>query len=131
MENDVCGDCEHSCHGPAWNGGTRSMAKMPCPGGSRRRPCPCETCVCKDCSKWWREFDEPAKNPGEHPKVKAKHQGTVTVEYDPDNGYTVLLPDGSVEFALTKKGVEKIAKKWSKERIPAGYNAGMLEIDYK
>ena len=53
------------------------------------------------------------------------------VEYDTDNGYTVGLPDGSVEFALNKKDVEKIAKKWSKAHIPAGYNAGLLEIDYR
>lgn len=59
--DDICGDCNHSCHGPAWNGGTRSMTKQPCHGGSRRRPCPCETCVCKDCSKWWKEFDKPIK----------------------------------------------------------------------
>lgn len=72
-----------------------------------------------------------ATNPGERLKVKAKHQGTVIVEYDTDNGYTVGLPDGSVEFALNKKDVEKIAKKWSKAHIPAGYNAGMLEIDYR
>lgn len=107
------------------------MARQSCRGGSRRRPCPCETCVCKDCGKWWKELDEPARNPGERPKIKAKHQGTVTVDYDPDNGYTVLLPDGAVEFAMHKKDVEKIAKKWSKANIPAGYNAGMLEIDYR
>ena len=65
------------------------------------------------------------------PKIKAKHQGTVIVEYDADDGYIVGLPDGSVEFAADKKGVLRIAKKWSKENVPAGYNAGMLEIDYR
>lgn len=106
------------------------MAKQPCrrPG---RRQCGCETCVCKDCGKWWKEFDAPRTNPGERPKLNLKRQGTVIVEYDDENGYTIGLPDGSVEFATSRKGVERIAKKWSKENIPAGYNGGLLEIDYR
>lgn len=67
----------------------------------------------------------------ERPKIRVKHQGTVIVEYDADNGYIIGLPDGSVEFSTTKKGVERIAKKWSKDNIPSGYGAGVLEIDYR
>jgi hypothetical protein len=67
----------------------------------------------------------------ERPKLKLKRQGTAIVEYDDENGYAIGLPDGSVEFATSRKGVEKIAKKWSKENIPAGYNGGLLEIDYR
>ena len=83
--------------------------------------------VCPECG--W-DSRKPNENP-ERPKIRAKHQGTLTVEYDEGNGYTLLFPDGSVQFATSKKSVEQLAKRWSKENIPDGYNAGMLEIDYR
>lgn len=80
MANDVCGDCNHPCHGPAWNRGTAAMAKQPCrrPG---RRKCGCETCACKDCGKWWKEFDAPANDPTEKTfrfaELNREHQGEI------------------------------------------------------
>ena len=61
------------------------MAKQPCRGGSRRRPCPCETCVCKDCAKWWKEFDEPTSNPG------VKELGFIYPGHLPDDMQVMIL----------------------------------------
>lgn len=80
-------------------------------------------------SRPFQDPDRPRTNP-ERPKIKAKSQGVIRIEWDDDNGYTILFPDGSVQFASTKKGVEKLAKAWSKENIPPGYNAGMVELEY-
>lgn len=54
----------------------------------------------------------------------------IVVEWHPDDGHMILLPNDTIEFALTRMGAERIARAWLK-RHPSQTRIGGGVIEWR
>jgi hypothetical protein len=65
--------------------------------------------------------------------IRIERQGVCVAQWDDDSmAYLVMLPDGTIKNAKTKKGVQRIAKSWFKHQLGVrGGNVGIGHIEYR
>lgn len=57
-------------------------------------------------------------------------QGKAIVERD-DEGLLIMLPDGQIEWARSKKGAEKLIKSFFKKHLGEGFKVGVGTVEWR